>query len=110
MDTTSVTAGFRVEDCTFQGIRFQDEIKNEIKDTGISEGNEVQPPASLTPGQLIKFYEECCNSGNYSTETIAVYQQTITYLRRYEQYSKAAASKLLDEYGESLKEQVKTGK
>ena len=59
MSVTTAMKGFRVEDITFKKARRQSEIDKENGVVTPQNEDEVEAPKSVTPEQLINYYEQC---------------------------------------------------
>lgn len=79
--TTARGGMFTVEDVSFHGARRQSEVAKELGITD-EEQKEVNIPASLTPEQLIRFYEESAEKA-VETRAKVAYAQTAKYLKDY---------------------------
>lgn len=81
MSITTTKNGFRVEDVTFKNPRMQSEILNEgVREDNEEEVNEVEVPTSLTPEQVISFYESKIRATK-DTHEIRLYSQTIKWIK-----------------------------
>lgn len=76
----TTTGNFRVQDVTYKHARKQSEIDTELGITPTNSVDEVEAPVSLTPEQLIKFYEDCINVTNDTHRRLA-YGQTIKFIK-----------------------------
>ena len=54
---TTTKNGFRVEDITFRHARKQSQILDELPQEQIESGNTAQVPVSMTPEQVISYFE-----------------------------------------------------
>ena len=77
--TTAMGKNFRVENITYQHARKQSEIENEIEREE-EPVQDVKPPVSLTPEQVIEFYKAKIADTSDSNEK-RVYSQTITWIK-----------------------------
>lgn len=77
----------RVEDITFKGARSQSEVAKELlKEQGITNIDRPTPvPKSLTPEQLIKFYEECATR---EPDRATLYVHTTKVIKEYDKLNK----------------------
>ena len=77
--TTAMGKNFRVENITYQHARKQSEIENEIEREE-EPVQDVKPPVSLTPEQVIEFYKAKIATTSDSNEK-RLYSQTITWIK-----------------------------
>lgn len=77
--TTAMGKNFRVENVTYQHARKQSEIENEIEREEVPV-QDVKPPVSLTPEQVIEFYKAKIVTTSDSNEK-RLYSQTITWIK-----------------------------
>lgn len=77
--TTAMGKNFRVENVTYQHARKQSEIENEIEREE-EPVQDVKPPVSLTPEQVIEFYKAKIVTTSDSNEK-RLYSQTITWIK-----------------------------
>lgn len=77
--TTAMGKNFRVENITYQHARKQSEIENEIEHEE-EPVQDVKPPVSLTPEQVIEFYKSKIATTSDSNEK-RLYSQTITWIK-----------------------------
>ena len=82
---TTTQKGFRVEDVTFRKMRKQSEILNEgVVDTNPEEEEEVEVPNSLTPEQIITYFEQII-SNTEDRQKKKVFSQAIRWIRELEE-------------------------
>ena len=79
-NTTTTRNGFRVEDITFKNARRQSEILNEIETVEDNVEDNIKAPVSLTPEQVIEFYNEKIKVARDSNER-RVYARTINWIK-----------------------------
>lgn len=87
---TTTQNGFRVEDITFRGARKQSEIDKEKPSDTSNTGSSVIP-VSLTPEQVIQFYNRKISETHNSREQ-EVYNKTIQWISDCESLRKKVAS------------------
>lgn len=80
--TTAMGKNFRVENVTYQHARKQSEIENEIEREE-EPVQDVKPPVSLTPEQVIEFYKAKIATTSDSNEK-RLYSQTITWIKEFQ--------------------------
>lgn len=81
---TTTRSGFRVEDVTFRNARRQSEIVNEL---GLEEEEDdvlVEAPKSLTPEQVIRYYETLIKN-TQDLDSKRVYSQTIKWIKELQE-------------------------
>ena len=81
---TTTRSGFRVEDVTFHKARRQSEIVNELNLDIEDEEITVEAPKSLTPEQVIKYYENLI-SVTSDLDAKRVYAQTIRWIKEMQE-------------------------
>ena len=88
---TTTRNGIRVEDITFRGARKQSEIEKEIEQENAERGVESnvfsKVPNSLTPEQVISFFQSKIEATNNVQEK-RVYAQAISWIEMYFDYRK----------------------
>lgn len=84
--TTAMGKNFRVENITYQHARKQSEIENEI-DHEDEPVQDVKPPVSLTPEQVIEFYKAKIATISDSNEK-RLYSQTIVWIKELQSTKK----------------------
>lgn len=73
------TRGFKVEDVTFKHARRQNEIEKELNYETVAE-TEVEVPVSLTPEQVIDYYQTLINLSDDTKEKV-LFSQTIKWIK-----------------------------
>ena len=84
--TTAMGKNFRVENITYRHARKQSEIENEIEREE-EPVQDVKPPVSLTPEQVIEFYKAKIANTSDSNEK-RVYSQTIVWIKELQSTKK----------------------
>lgn len=101
MSQTTTRSGFKVEDITFKNARRQSEIDKELGVDTVSDEEELKTPISLTPEQVIRYYEESiANTDSVSKKRL--YAQTIKWIKELQE----ANTKLLHYRQKELRETV----
>ena len=80
MSVTTTRNGFRVEDITFKNARRQSEIDKENGVLIPQSDDEVEVPKSVTPEQLISYYEQCIEATE-DLQKKRVFSTTIRMIR-----------------------------
>ena len=75
----TTASNFRVEDITFKHARKQSEIDKELDQNNDIPEDDVKAPVSLTPEQVVSFYEQKIAVAKDSNEK-RVYSQTIKWI------------------------------
>lgn len=83
-NVTTTLSGFRVEDVTFHNARKQSEIINELNYDTNEDNSEIEVPKSLTPEQVIKYFEECISVSS-DIQLKRVYSHTIKWIKELEE-------------------------
>ena len=77
---TTTKRGFEVIDVTFRNMRKQSEILNEIGEETDNDTEEVELPSSLTPEQIISYFENIISSTE-DRQKKKVFSQAIRFIK-----------------------------